>query len=360
VLQGDIRRLWELGEFETVDFHLAPEGDGYALTIEGHVKSWGPNFLRFGLSLFSDLEGSSRCKLLGAMTMTRLNRLGAELKASAQVGDVPLGFVELYQPVSTSRVPFVAAGAAGSQVKTQIAVAGESIQYRFSQQRVWADAGLSLGRYGEVRAGLRYDTTVGRATRDAGHYPRYNGTDAGPHFALVIDQLDSPNFPRHGVLGVVEAYQARSELGADDEYSRCDLQLVAAASHGRNTLLLQMHGTSALGGTLPPDEYLQLGGLLNLSGLPAGEVSGSYGGVAALLYLYRIGKLPIFGEGIYAGASIEAGNAWEHAGDVSLSDLRHAYALLFGADTLLGPVYLGYAFSTGGKDSFYLMVGRGF
>lgn len=89
-------------------------------------------------------------------------------------------------------------------------------------------------------------------------------------------------------------------------------------------------------------------------------MSGSYGGVGALLYLYRLGRLPKFGEGIYAGLSLEAGNAWERSADARLGDLRRAYAVLFGADTLLGPLYVGHGRTTGGNDSFYLYLGRTF
>ncbi len=360
MLLADIKRLYDLGEFETVDFRLSPEGDVYDLTITGHVKSWGPNFLRFGLGLSSDLEGDSRFNMLAAFTMTRLNRLGAEFKTTAQLGENPVGSAELYQPLSLSRVPFVAAGVAASQAKSQLMVDGVPIQYRFGQGHVGLDLGLSLGRYGEVRAGVRRDAATGRANRDAGRLPRYDSTDAGVRFAVTVDQLDSVNFPRHGVLGAAEVYQARSQLGADVEYERLDLQLVAAASVGRHTLLGIAHGTSALGGTLPPSERLYLGGLFNLSGLPVGEVSGSYGGIVTLAYLYRLGRLPVFGEGFYAAVSAEAGNAWPSAGEVSLSDLRHSFALICGADTLLGPIYVAHGWTSGGKDSFYLLVGRTF
>ena len=87
---------------------------------------------------------------------------------------------------------------------------------------------------------------------------------------------------------------------------------------------------------------------------------GCYGGSAALLYLFRLGRLPKWGDGIYAGVSLETGNAWRTADEVQTSDLRQAYALVFGADTLLGPVYLAHGHSDDGSDSFYLYLGRTF
>ena len=360
VLQGDLERLYELGDFEAVDFRLVPDGDGHALDITGHAKSWGPNFLRFGLGLSSDLEGSSTFNMLADITMTRLDRLGGELKASAQVGETPVVTGEFYQPLSPSQVPFVSVGVAGTQIKSQVALGDETIQYRTSVQEVSFDLGLALGRYGELRAGLRRSATRARASGDADEHLRFDSTDAGVRLNAIFDQIDSINFPRHGVFGLAELYEARESLGADEPYRRLLVQLIGAGSIGRHSLLGLVTGASALGGSLPTTQKLRLGGLFNLSGLPPGEVTGSYGAVATLIYFYRIGRLPTFGEGIYAGVSLEAGNAWEEVAQVSSSDLRHSTALVFGADTVLGPVYLGWGVTSGGKDSFYMMVGRTF
>ena len=360
VLRADLERLYDLGEFETVEFTLVPDGAAYALAIAGHAKSWGPNFLRFGLGLASDLEGSSTFNILADMTMTRLNRFGAEFKVTAQAGESPLVSGEFYQPLTASRVPFVAAGLALSQLKSQVLLGEEILQYRTVQEQASLDLGLALGRYGEVRVGLRRGLTRARASTDSDDHPRFDRTDAGVNLSAIVDQIDSINFPRRGVFAIAELYDARESMGADEEYRRLRLQLVGAGSVGRHSLVGLIGGTSALGGELPVPERVYLGGLFNLSGLPPGEVSGNYGGVATLIYLFRIGRLPTFGEGLYAGVSLEAGNAWQSADDVTLSDLRHSAALVFGADTAVGPVYLGWGMTSGGKDSFYMLVGRTF
>ncbi len=359
-LRADLDRLWELGEYETVDFDLRPaEAGAYDLHITGHRKAWGPNYLRAGIGIYSDLEGTSSFNILGALTMTRLNRIGGELKAAAQIGERPLVSGELYQPVAASQRPFFALGVQGSFTKVQVPVANDLLQYRYVEQRVAFDLGYSLGRFGELRLGARHDSTRGRATGNSGgSAPHDDRTNAGFRANLILDQLDTVNFPHRGILVGAELYEARASLGADDEYRSLDLQVVTAATVGHHTLVGLVHGGSALGGTRPPQERVFLGGLFNLSGLPPGELAGSYGGVASLVYLYRVGRLPNFGEGIYAGISMEAGNAWESAAAVDLGDLRHSFALVVGADTLLGPIYLAHGRTTGGKDSFYLYVGR--
>lgn len=360
-LRADLRRLWELGEFETVTFDVVPADGGWEVRLVGNRKSWGPNFLRFGLSMATDLEGESRFSLLGAITMTRIDRLGGELKASVQAGGDPLALGEVYQPLQAGGPLFVAAGAGLGSRKVQLPIGNTLEQYRFATQRLAADLGLALGRYGELRLGVRRDATRGRATADErSELPHFDRDDGGWRLGLALDQLDNVNFPRTGFLAFSELFEARQGLGADIPYRRVDLNALVAASRGRHTLIGFAHGTSALGGMLPPSERLALGGLFNLTGLPAGEVSGSYGGVAGLIYLYRIGQLPLFGKGVYAGLSFETGNAWDTAHEVSLGDLRRSGAALFGADTMLGPLYFGWGTTSGGKDSFYLMLGRTF
>ena len=361
-LGGDLERLWELGVFETVDFALrpAPQGD-WELEIFGHPKPWGPNFLRTGVSLASDLEGTSSFNLLGAVTMTGLDRRGRELKFQAQLGNIPILTGELYQPLSDGQVPFIAVGAQAGERKQKLPFADRTVQYRLLGLRAYADFGLALGRWGEARLGYHYYATqswaFGNRPRDL---PDLDRNDTGLGGSLIFDQLDRINFPRRGLLFTASYHAARKTLGADQDYRRLDLQTVAAASRGRHSLVALAHGQSALGGELPASEWIGVGGLFSLSGLPPGEVVGSYGGSAALLYLFRLGRLPKWGDGIYAGVSLETGNAWRTADEIEMSDLRQAYALVFGADTLLGPVYLAHGHSDDGSDSFYLYLGRTF
>lgn len=361
VLQADLDRLYQLGEFESVGFRLDPEGSGWALSIAAQPKSWGPNYLRFGLALFADLEGKSEFNALTSFTMTRLNRFGGEFKAATQLGSSPFLSGEFYQPVEPSRTLFAAVGISSSQVKTQVPVGDEIVQYRIAQRRGHASLGLQFGRYGEVRAGLRHDAVEAVPTSSHGSDAReFTSTDAGLVFAAAFDQIDNLSMPKRGVLAFVEAYDARPSLGADEAYRKISLQTWGATTAGRHTLLGVARYTSALGGTLPVGQEARLGGLFNLSGLPPSEVSGSYGGMAGLLYLYRLGRLPAFGEGIYAGFSLEAGNLWPTSQAADFSDLRRSYSVFVGLDTILGPIYLAQGVTSGKKDSFYLYVGRTF
>ena len=62
-------------------------------------------------------------------------------------------------------------------------------------------------------------------------------------------------------------------------------------------------------------------------------------------YHFRLANLPSgLGQGVYLGADVDAANVWDTTSEVSASDLLYGVTLLLGADTLVGPVFLGYGF----------------
>ncbi len=361
-IRSDVERLYALGDYESVGFFLTREPDGYLVHIEAHEKSWGPNVVRFGINLVSDFEGEGRYGVLASYTATRLNRLRAELKVAVELGTSPGATVEYYQPLSLGGHVF-AAGTLEHQ-RTIFEVAGGPVptgSYRVQAERGALELGLDLGRWGEVRVGA--STGLARATtRLAAEDVSGLRYDAGGWILRgIIDQLDNPNFPRHGYIASAELYASREGLGADEAYDRLELALAGATSIRRHTVFLSLGYGSALGTELPIYDRFTLGGLFRLSGTPQGRITGQYFGAATLLYLYRFGSLPpAAGNGLYAGVSFEAGNAWETSDAAGFDDLRRAISLAVGADTVAGPVYLGWGRNSLGEDAWYLFLGRTF
>ena len=77
------------------------------------------------------------------------------------------------------------------------------------------------------------------------------------------------------------------------------------------------------------------------------------------MYYRRIGGLRLLTQTpIYFGGLVEAGNLWNQRSDMSLSDLHTSASLFFGADSFLGPVYLGYAVGDDGQTAAFLYVGQ--
>ena len=56
-LDRDMRRLYGTDDFEHVDYRIVEEAGRRILEVDAVEKSWGPNYLRFGLGLSSDFQG---------------------------------------------------------------------------------------------------------------------------------------------------------------------------------------------------------------------------------------------------------------------------------------------------------------
>jgi NTE family protein len=63
---------------------------------------------------------------------------------------------------------------------------------------------------------------------------------------------------------------------------------------------------------------------------------------------------------MYAGFSLEAGAVYAANDPVTWPSLRRAASVFVGADTIVGPAYLGYGYSGDGSDVVYLIIGQRF
>ncbi len=75
-----ITELYGLGNFETLDYALVDQGAGSdqesGLEVRARRKSWGPNYVRFGLNLEDDFQGNSHYNAAARFIMTELDSLG--------------------------------------------------------------------------------------------------------------------------------------------------------------------------------------------------------------------------------------------------------------------------------------------
>jgi NTE family protein len=64
------------------------------------------------------------------------------------------------------------------------------------------------------------------------------------------------------------------------------------------------------------------------------------------------------GQGVFVGAGAEAGNALPSGHEWQLDDLLVSGTVLAGLDTMPGPLYLGWGYAEGGRNTFYLTLGH--
>jgi NTE family protein len=138
--------------------------------------------------------------------------------------------------------------------------------------------------------------------------------------------------------------------------------LAAHTWRDRNTVSLSLSGGSDL--ERPTDLLMEfpLGGFLDLSGLKQYSLWGPHYGIGRLLFYRQIdrGGPGYIDVPLYLGMSLEAGNVWQNMADAKFTNLHEDASIFLGADTLLGPVYLGTGYDDHGNESFYLFLGRTF
>ena len=282
-----ITDLYGLGNFETLDYGLvkgpdvkAPNGesdgqpvdatadDDTGLEIRARRKSWGPNYVRFGLNLQDDFQGNSRYNAAARFILTELDDLGAELLTDVQVGSDPKIVSEFYQPLNASRTWFIAPSVRIEGRDLQIFQRNvEVADYRDREAEADFDVGTNLGNWGEIRAGFhRTNGATHLRLGDPGLVEgNYNNGEL--FFKFSYDKLDNVHFPREGPelhfsMGCESHRPGRRFCLGQDSGRLADGTL----GSGRNTVLLWdsrrqhrgwQHQTDRLAGLLFSRRFFQ-------------------------------------------------------------------------------------------------------
>jgi NTE family protein len=360
-LDADIKRMYGRGDFDSVTYSLGRGEEGNAVTIRATEKSWGPNYLKFGLGLVTDFQ-EQRFNMVGSYRRTWINSLGAEWRTDAQIGWTDRLASEFYQPLGFEYIGFVAPRIEIQRQPTQFYRGDQLIgEYQTTYERFHLDLGYQNkqleGRLGPFVGHLKADSNFGLVPA-----PNFSLTQAGISGRLVLDQLDNPDFPRNGYLAAARAFSTQKSMGSDDQYSRADVLVTGAASAGTHTFGATASYGTTIAGTLPPYDLYKLGGFLRLSGLRLDQLTGTEYYFGRLVYRYEYDRLPsALGGGLYLGVSAEAGQMNSRFSDLNpdlYGRLLPAGSVFWGADTVLGPVYFSYGYAPSGGSSFYFVLGR--
>ena len=222
------------------------------------------------------------------------------------------------------------------------------------------EAGMNYERFGELRIGLVGGTVkpnleIGSPALGFGQSRSNTGAVAA---RIILDQLDSVDFPRDGWRVRAHGYDSKTGLGADLAYTRADAEITVVQSFGEHTFNLQLRGGDKVGSKpLPAFAQFQLGGFLNLSGYAAGQFTGEKYQYGRMMYYRRILKGGVL-EGAYGGFSLEAGKVGDSLVPGNSEATQKSASVFAAADTPLGPVYLGFGHSDQGNNSLYFILGR--
>ena len=360
-LDRDMRRIYGTGDFEHVNYRFLEEPGRRILAVDAVEKSWGPDYLRFGLGLSTDFTGDAYFNLLARYRKTWLNSLGAEWRTDLQVGRTSNLFSEFYQPLNAEGDFFVSPNVLFER-RSSTLYSGDSRlgRYDFVSSQFAFDVGAQFRQYGVLRLGVMRGTLS--PSLDTGPQyltPPQSKIDTGAYKArLLFDRLDSVNFPRNGWNAGLGVYDSNTALGAQDNYTKWDIDGTTAHTFGNHSFNFSVKaGGKTDSNPLPYYDQFQWGGFLQQSGYKTGQLLGENITFGRAVYFHRIMKGTLL-EGAYSGFSLEAGRVGGPLVPGSPTGLLKSGSIFVASDTPLGPAYLAYGRAADGNDSFYFFLGK--
>ncbi len=369
-LNDDLQHLAASGDHAQVDYRLEPDPgtqtEGLVFALK--PSELGPHLFTLGLDLRTDFRGDSGFNLRLNHRRRWLTESGTEWRSQVELGAVTALDTELYHPWGGDRDRFVALGAGVRRDTLQVFDAAGAIQAQYSRrtESVSVAHGWTVGKGGQlgsVRLGLFAARRLAQPdlvqTAGNGWPGLQRWREQGLRLKAVADRLDHANFPQTGYRVVADAALGIRHAGNERvHFERAAVQATRVFSHGRHTLNLYAraaHASDVPIGAL--DEY-SLGGFHQLSGHRTGQVAGNLLALLRVGYYQRLALDPGLARALFAGGTLEAGNAWQRAADINWRQLRTGASLYVGADTAIGPVYLALVHGKGQRTGLYLFLGR--
>lgn len=365
MLQQDLGRIYGLGYFEYVDYTVIQSTAGETLVVEAPRKSWGPNYLRFGVQFTDDFNGDSQYLLSSRYTMTELNPMGGEFQSDLGIGTNSRLDFEYYQPFLYGKKRFDNGAAyfispvLGAERMTEDSIDdGHRVaEYRVNQYRTGIDLGRQLSNWAELRGG--FQKSIASADLRVGDPPTsFDGSrfdDAYVRAVIKYDTLNKVSFPTQGGIGGIEWRQTVQAMHTDFDYQTLDVSAQHFWPWENNTFSARgIYSTNLDRNTIRPRPF-NLGGFLFLSGFKENELVGTDRILGQLQYYYEMGK--IAKAPWYLGAITETGGTWMGENQISLATTKLSGSVFLGVDSFFGPCYLAYTLASGGDNSVAFLLG---
>jgi NTE family protein len=358
-----LENVYASTDLEQLGYELLYTNKDTQLNILPVEKSWGPNYLSFGLGLRTDLNGASNFTLSALYRRTWINSLGAEWKTLFQLGELRQIYSEFYQPLIEDAWIYVAPYAAFYSRPLDVYLKhGVFTKPYANRASIGADVGSSVSRFGEVRIGLNanyYREAIDGFQKEFS--PHATHKDIGVQANLYYDQLDRLYFPSSGSALHLSGYQSLKGIGNNGvEYRKGAIQAATAFRLGKVHTMWSIDA-AYVSDKAPLSEYSLLGGLFNLSGYQYKELLGQGKALAKVQIYYPVSFLAELSDRAhYVGVSLEAGRIFDTVSPYLKQHGKYSYSLYWATDTPLGPFYVACARGDNRQNRFYLVLGTNF
>lgn len=354
-LNDDLLRVYGQGFFERVDYSLTRERDRNILRVTPVEKSWGPDYLRFGLGLETNFGTGSTYLLRAAYHKTWANALGAEVLIGGEIGNKTRIAIDYYQPLEAQQRYFIEPVLSYERQNVYVFENDQKLAELDVYEVTGGVAlGLRIGNLGSARVGWEQsrkwaDTSIGSVL-----IPSYKVTYGGTFAALDLDRMDRIYQPRNGWSVAAKYFDA-----AGEGFGKLAVDLRGAHQIDQWVLQGRMSYVGSPVGQLPVYDPAKLGGFLHLSAFAEGQIIGDNASYAGLRIERIIGTLPLGIRGdIRLGLALEAGKMGIRYTETQRAGWQDSIGAYLGGETPIGPVFVGYAYSTtSGYSNAYLLIG---
>ncbi len=364
-INSGISRAFGTGYFERINYSLLNDSGHNVLTVDAREKQWGPNYLRFGLTLSADTQGEGRFNLLARYLRTQVNSFGAEWRNDLQLGRDRRFASQFFQPLGATgffNAVSISPGFEVSYHPIDFFVNGIRLtQFLLSTNATTLDVGYDLTRNSIFRIGAVQSSNKSALNIGNSQFPEQKFKEGGVRAKFLYDSLDDANFPREGRLLQFDFYASLDSLGAKDEFRKTEVNYRDHLTFGANTFSLAgRYGRSLKSVGLSAFNQYSLGGFLQLSAYRPGELLGDAVAFGRLSYYRNMGQFTnVFGRSMFVGLSAEfartAAFPNQKLGDV---ETRNSFTAFLGIESLVGPLYFGYGRARSRNGIFYLFLGQ--
>lgn len=392
-IENDIAAIYNLMIFDDVTYKVVRENGLNVLKIVT-TPSWDINGqIKFAFGFEDNFNGHSDYSVKAEYIKFGLNSYAGEWRSRMSFGQENLLLTELYQPIDAYGHLYLLSNLFYRNKKVYVSpsiLANHTVESEldetFALQAKEYGAIVGIGANMTKDLSLEIGGIVKRVNPSANFLVETNSTleyvsinEAASVYNiyadLEYDSLDNAFFPREGHRALISYVYSNQYSGAESRFSQYLVDVAGAYTLGRHTFLPRLKFGSTVdtynfSNSQDLTSYFTLGGLFNLSGLPTNAVTGNNMALATLQYRYRLSDDGFFGSltmPLYAGLSLESGNAWYNSEIVasgsdsfSTDKLLYSGSAYIAADTILGPFYFGVGTTEFDYYSVYISLGKSF
>ena len=361
VIADEADRLYSLGDFDKIDYRLSGPPNARVLEFQPVEKPWGPDFLKFDFGLASTGDGALLGNLRADHTRTWINKRGGRWHNALQVGRHALISSDFYQPLDTAQRVFVQPVVAFERyIEDLFLDTQRAADYNFQEAYGQLDFGVNLSTRAQARIGVRSGRVEARLRTGSPGLPEQDWlTDTRVQAQLVFDSRDNASLPTRGVFVNLRYLDSQEWFGGEQDYRIVEALVAPAFDIDGDSLSLILGTGSLLSGEVPLNEQIELGGLRTFPGLRPGELRGTDYWFAGTSYLKRLTDLsPVFGQSVYAGLRLQAGEMQNDAGLIADSGTLYGISGSLTGVTPLGPFLVSLGWVVDRTVRLQFAVGR--